>query len=145
MTETTTPPYTKPLPDMRPEGDHWWAAMKEHTLLLPTDADGNPFWYPRALVPGTLEPVQWTEAKGTGTVYSYSVHFIGPSKAYKGDPPHTVALIDLDEGVRLMSNLVKDEEGYPSIDPDDVSIGMKVRLVFHDVTNEITLPKFVAA
>ena len=95
--------------------------------------------------PGTLEPVQWVEAKGTGTVYSYSVHFIGPSKAYKGDPPHTVALIDLDEGVRMMSNLVKDEEGYPSIDPDDVSIGMKVRLVFHDVTDEITLPKFVAA
>ena len=51
----------------------------------------------------------------------------------------------LDEGVRLMSNLVKDEEGYPSIDPEDVSIGMKVRVVFHDVTDEITLPKFVAA
>ena len=45
----------------------------------------------------------------------------------------------------MMSNLVKDEEGYPSIDHDDVSIGMKVRVVFHDVTDEITLPKFVAA
>ena len=145
MTEATLPPYTKPLPDMRPEGDHWWKAMKEHTLLLPTNAKGEPFWYPRALVPGTLEPTQWVESKGTGTVYTYSVHFIGPSKAYKGDPPHTVALIDLDEGVRLMSNLVKDEDGYPSIDPDDVSIGMKVRVVFHDVTDEITLPKFVAA
>ena len=38
MTEATIPPYTKPLPDMRPEGDHWWAAMKEHKLLLPTNA-----------------------------------------------------------------------------------------------------------
>ena len=50
-------------------------------------------------MPGTLEPTQWVESKGTGTVYTYSIHFIGPSKAYKGDPPHTVALIDLDEGV----------------------------------------------
>ena len=143
--QSTKPAYTKPLPDMRPEGDHWWEAMRNHTFLLPTDSSGKPFWYPRALVPGTLEPVQWVESQGTGTVYTYSVHYFGPSKAYKGDPPHTVALIELDEGVRMMSNLVKDEDGYPSIDPDDVSIGMKVRLVFHDVTDEITLPKFVAA
>ena len=45
----------------------------------------------------------------------------------------------------MMTNLVKDEEGYPSIDPDDVSIGMRVRVVFHDVTDEITLPKFTPA
>lgn len=143
--QSTTPAYTKPLPDMRPEGDHFWAGTREHKLLLPTDSAGTPFWYPRALTPDTLEPVQWVESPGLGEVYTYSVHFIGPSKAYKGDPPHVVALIDLDEGVRMMSNLVKDEEGYPSIDPDDVSIGMKVRVVFHDVTDEITLPKFVAA
>jgi len=145
MSDTTTAPYTKPLPDMRPEGDHWWAAMKEHKLLLPTDSTGKPFWYPRALVPGTLEPVQWTEAKGTGTVYTYSVHFIGPSKAYKGDPPHVVVLVDLDEGVRMMSLLVQDAEGYPSLAAEEVSIGMPVRVVFHDVTEEITLPKFTPA
>jgi uncharacterized OB-fold protein len=143
--QSTKPAYTKPLPDMRPEGDHFWAGTREHKLLLPTDAQGKPFWYPRALVPGVLEPVGWVESTGAGTVYTYSVHFIGPSKAYKGDPPHVVALIDLDDGVRMMSNLVRDEPDYPSIDPDDVSIGMKVRVVFHDVTDEITLPKFVPA
>jgi uncharacterized OB-fold protein len=144
-TESTKPAYTKPLPDMRPEGDHFWAGTREHKLLLPTNGSGTPFWYPRALTPDTLEPVQWVESPGLGEVYTYSIHYIGPSKAYKGDPPHVVALIDLDEGVRMMSNLVKDEEGYPSIDPEDVSIGMRVRVVFHDVTDEITLPKFVAA
>jgi uncharacterized OB-fold protein len=143
--QSTKPAYTKPLPDMRPEGTHFWAGTKEHKLLLPTDANGKPFWYPRALVPGTLDPVQWVEAVGTGEIYTYSVHFIGPSKAYKGDPPHIVALVDLDEGVRVMTNIVKDEPGYPSLDPDDVSIGMKVRVVFDDVTDEITLPKFAPA
>jgi hypothetical protein len=92
-----------------------------------------------------LEPVGWVESAGTGEVYTYSVHYIGPSKAYKGDPPHVVVLVDLDEGVRMMSNLVKDEPDYPSIDPEDVSIGMRVQVVFHDVTDEITLPKFVPA
>jgi uncharacterized OB-fold protein len=137
--------YQKPLPDMRPEGDAFWAGTKEHKLLLPTGPDGTPFWYPRALSPGTLEAHTWTESAGTGTVYTYSTHFIGPSKAYKGDPPHIVALVDLDEGPRMMTNLVKDEEGYPSLDPDDVKIGMRVRVVFHDVTDEITLPKFTPA
>ena len=143
MSETTEKPaYAKPLPDMRPEGDPFWAGTKEHKLLLPAGGDGTPFWYPRANTPGTLEPAQWVESKGEGTVYTYSTHFIGPSKAYKGDPPHIVALVDLDEGVRMMTNLVSDTEGYPSLAPDAVSIGMRVRVVFHDVTDDITLPKF---
>ena len=144
MSEPTEKPvWTKPLPDMRPEGDPFWAGTKEHKLLLPADKNGKPFWYPRANVPGTLEPTQWVESKGEGTVYTYSTHFIGPSKAYKGDPPHIVALVDLDEGgVRMMTNIVRDEEGFPSVDPETVSIGMRVRVVFHDATDEITLPKF---
>ena len=146
MSDTTaTPAYTKPLPDLRPEGAPFWAGAKEHKLLLPAGPDGRPFWYPRAYTPGTLEPVQWIEAAGTGAVYSYSVHFIGPSKAYKGDPPHVVVLVDLDEGVRMMILLVRDEEGFPSIAAEEVSIGMPVRVVFHDITEEITLPKFVPA
>jgi uncharacterized protein len=144
--EATKPAYTKPLPDLRPEGERFWEGMREHRLLLPAGPDGTPFWYPRAYAPGTLEPVQWIEATGLGSVYSYSVHYIGPSKAYKGDPPHVVVLVDLDEGVRMMSNLVRDESpDYPSIDPDEASIGMRVRAVFHDVTDEITLPKFAPA
>jgi uncharacterized OB-fold protein len=146
VSETTaTPAYTKPLPDLRPEGAPFWAGTKEHKLLLPAGPDGTPFWYPRAYTPGTLEPVQWIEAAGTGSVYSYSVHFIGPSKAYKGDPPHIVVLVDLVEGVRMMSLLVRDEEGFPSLAPEEVSIGMPVRVVYHDVTDEITLPKFTPA
>ena len=144
--QQTKPAYTKPLPDLRPEGDRYWEGAREHKLLLPAGPDGVPFWYPRAYAPGTLEPVQWVESAGLGSLYTYSIHYFGPSKAYKGDPPHVVVLIDLDEGVRMMSNLVRDEPpDYPSIDPEEVSIGMRVRVVFHDVTDEITLPKFVPA
>jgi uncharacterized protein len=144
--QSTKPAFTKPLPDLRPEGQKFWASTREHKLLLPVGPDGKPFWYPRALSPGTLEPVDWVESAGTGEIYTFSIHYIGPSKAYKGDPPHVVALIDLDEGVRVMSNLVRDEApDFPSIDPAEVKIGARVRVVFHDVTDEITLPKFVLA
>lgn len=144
--QSTKPAYNKPLPDLRPEGKEFWAGTREHKFLLPTGPDGKPFWYPRAMSPGTLEPVTWKESPGTGSIYTYSIHYIGPSKAYKGDPPHVVVLVDLDEGVRVMSNLVRDEApDYPSIDPAEVKIGARVRVVFHDVTDEITLPKFVLA
>jgi len=139
------PEYKKPLPDMRPEGVKFWEGTKQHKFLLPTGKDGKPFWYPRALAPGTLDPVEWTESKGEGEVYTYSVHYIGPSSAYKGDPPHTVVLVDLDEGVRIMSNLVKDEPGFPSIDPDDVKIGMRVKVVYDDVTDDVTIPRVAPA
>ena len=133
------PAYTKPLPDLRPEDATFWEALKEHRFIIPCDDAGKPFWYPRKYAPGTLD------ATGNGTIYSYSTHFMGPSKAYKGDPPHIVALIDLEEGPRMMSILVKDEEGYPSLDHEDVTIGMKVKLVFDDVTDEVTMPRFTPA
>ena len=94
------------------------------SVMLPNCAEFLPIWY------GILK---------AGAVMS------SINTAYKGDPPHIVALIDLDEGVRMMSNLVRDEEGFPSLAPEEVSIGMRVRVVFHDVTDEITLPKFAPA
>ncbi|MGI9540258.1 MAG: Zn-ribbon domain-containing OB-fold protein [Miltoncostaeaceae bacterium] len=145
MSDDAKPKYEKPLPDRRPDGNPFWEGTKEHKFLLPTGPDGKPFWYPRVYAPGTLDEVSWVESKGTGTVYTYSVHYFGPSKAYKGDPPHIVALVDMDEGVRVMTNLVKDEDGFPSLDPDTPEIGMPVKVVFDDVTDEITLPKFAPA
>jgi len=76
-------------------------------------------------------------------VYSYSVHYLGPSGFSKrGDLPHVIALVDLDEGVRLMTNLVKDEENFPDIDPDQVRIGQRVHVVFDVLSEDYTLPRF---
>ena len=60
---------------------------------------------------------------------------MGPTKAYKGDPPYVVALVELDEGVKMMTNIV-------DCDPQDVKIGMEVEVVFDDITEDVTLPKF---
>ena len=85
-------------------------------------------------------------AGGRGVVAAITVAHIAPNPEYRALVPYGICLVDLDEGVRVMSNIVRDEgPDYPSVDPELVKIGARVRVVFHDVTDEITLPKFVLA
>jgi len=130
--------YKKPLPEIRPETKPYWDACKKHELLIPKSKEtGELFFYPRAMSPGDdmSEDIEWVKSKGKGKVWTFSVHHMGPSKAYKGDPPHVVALVEMEEGVKMMSNIV-------DCDPHDVQIGMEVEVVFDDVTDDVTLPKF---
>jgi uncharacterized OB-fold protein len=81
------------------------------------------------------EDIEWIKASGKAKVWTYSIHHMGPTKAYKGEPPYVVALVETKEGVKMMTNIV-------DCDPKDVHIGMDVEVVFDDVTPEVTLPKF---
>jgi uncharacterized OB-fold protein len=81
--------------------------------------DGRPVFFPRVAAPGTGGArLEWRVSKGLGTVYATTVVH------YRDEPPLNVALIDLDEGFRMMSRV----EG---IDPMQVRIGMRVRLKMH--------------
>lgn len=128
--------YLRPLPV--PDGDTkpYWDAAREHRLVLQRcDECQNAIFYPRSVCPHCMsDRISWIEAMGTGTIYSYTVVHRAPAQ-FVDDAPYVVALIDLSEGVRLMSNIV----GSP---PSDVRIGAAVTVVFDDVTPEITLPKF---
>lgn len=123
-----------------PQSEHgrpFWDATKEERLLVPHDAaTGEPFWYPREFAPGTLHgDVEWREASGEGTVYAVSVqHKPGPGRN-PADGPYAVALIDLPEGVRIMSNVV-------GCDPDEVAVGMPVRVRWHELADGRKLPMF---
>lgn len=89
--------------------------------------DNKAFFYPRTIAPETgSENIEWRVSRGLGTVYSTTaVH-------YKGEPPLNVAMIDMDEGYRLMSRV----EG---IDAMDVKIGMRVKFKVNP-GDEKTLP-----
>ena len=81
--------------------------------------DGKAFFYPRAVAPGTgSDNLQWRVSKGLGTVYATTVVY------NKDQPPHNVALIDVDEGFRMMSRV-------EDIDPLAVKIGMRVKVRIH--------------
>ena len=135
----TAQAYAKPLPQPDPITQPFWDSVKAHALRIQRCGTcGRYVFYPRALCPacfgGTLE---WSPVSGRGVVHAFTIVHRHPSPAFQPDIPYVVALVELEEGVRMMSNLV----GVPS-DPARIRIGMPVEVVYDDVTPEITLPKF---
>ncbi len=128
--------YEKPLPIIDSDSKPYWDAAKEGKLLIQRCQDtGKHFFYPRPFVPGTGgRNIEWVEAAGTGIIYSCTVAYrAGP--AFAEDTPFVVAIVTLEEGPRMLSNVITD-------DPESVKIGDKVKVVFDKVTEEVTLPKF---
>ena len=77
----------------------------------------------------------WTQVSGRGSVYTYTVIHRGPTPAYQADAPYVIAHVELEEGPRVISNLI-------GVDPAQVRIGMPVEVVFEDVADGWTLYKF---
>ena len=118
----------------------FWDATREQRLVLPwSTATGRAVWYPREVDPAAPDqPFDWREASGEGVVYAASVHHrTGPGRD-PDDGPYVVALVELPEGVRMMTNIV----GCP---PDEVTVGMPVRLVWHPLSDGRHLPMFAPA
>jgi uncharacterized OB-fold protein len=96
------------------------ARYREHLargeLAFQLDAEGQAVFYPRVAPPlGRKGPLRWVTSRGLGTVYATT--WIAP----RGEPAYNVALIDMDEGFRLMSRV-------ESIAAQDVRIGMRVKV-----------------
>jgi len=130
--------YNKPLPNITAHGREFWEGTKRHELLIQECKDcGTKVFYPKIFCPQCgSSNLGWIKASGKGSVYSYSSSLgkNAPS-AFLGDVPYTIAIIRLEEGVQLMSTIVE-------CSPEDVKCDMDVEVVFDDVTEEITLPRF---
>lgn len=129
--------YSKPVPAIDPDSQPYWDGANEGRLMIQRcKATGQTFLYSRQLVPGVVESeVEWIEASGRGTVYSYTVARRPAGQAFADDVPYVVVSVELEEGARVMSNLVTD-------DPDSVAIGQAVEVVFDAVADDLTIPKF---
>lgn len=96
-----------------------------------SSAADKPVFYPRLVCPYTgSTDLEWRVSTGSGTVYSKSTV---PASA-NGQPAYSVALVDIDEGFRLMSTIV-------AMNPDDVFIGMRVSVDFAELDG-VTVPVF---
>lgn len=106
-----------------PTNKPYFDAAREGRLLVGFCRDTQKhFFYPRSCSPFTLSPnVDWVEAKGTGTIYSFTV--------MRTKEPYCVAYVELAEGPRMFTNIV-------DCDVDALSIGQKVRVVFKPTTGE---------
>lgn len=129
--------YEGPLPKPDKDSEVYWEAARRHELVLQQCRACERFrFYPRLVCPQCLsDQFEWRRASGRGVVYSFTVIHRPPFPAFRDRVPYVLALIDLEEGVRMMSNVI-------GCEPNEVRIGMPVEATFDDVTEEITLPKF---
>ena len=135
-------PGDLPAPDpfVSDDAAPFWDATREHRLVLPRCTGCQAFiWYPRGFCPrcGSLS-VDWEEVGGTGTVYSASIPRRGQG-AYRDAAPYVLAYVELDvpggDGPRIITNIVECE-------PESVSVGDRVTVVFHDTSSGHALPRF---
>jgi uncharacterized OB-fold protein len=122
----------------RPDADTrlYWSGAADGRLLLQYCADcGKPRFYPRLLCPYChSDEARWEPAAGSGTIYSFSVVHRAPTPALAAAVPYVVALIELDEGIRMFANV--------TADPAQVRIGRRVTVTFRHETDEIAIPEF---
>ncbi|MHB9759976.1 bifunctional MaoC family dehydratase N-terminal/OB-fold nucleic acid binding domain-containing protein [Streptomyces sp. BYX5S] len=125
----------RPRPVVNRDNAGFWEGVAEHRLLVQRCLGCEALRFPWLPGCNTCGGQEWdtVEASGEGTVYSYVVMHHPPFPAF--DPPYAVGLIELAEGVRMVSNVV----GVPS---DKVRIGMPVRLEFLAVDDDLELPVF---
>ncbi|MBI1737211.1 MAG: Zn-ribbon domain-containing OB-fold protein [Candidatus Rokubacteria bacterium] len=130
--------YGKPLPRPSTATRPFWDGCREGELRLPwCRACGRPHFFPRSLCPHCLATdLEWRRASGRGVVWSFStVRLSFWGKAFDDAVPYVVAMVELEEGVRVLSNVV-------GCAPGAVRIGLPVEVTFDAVTPEFTLPRF---
>lgn len=129
--------YRKPLPEPSDTSRPFWEGARAHELRLQRCHDcGKHIFYPREICPFCLsERLDWIVASGKGKVYSYTVVRRAMHPAFKEDVPYVLAIVELDEGPRLSTNII-------GADPERVRVDMPVRAAYDDVTPEVTLLKF---
>jgi uncharacterized OB-fold protein len=129
--------YSKPIPTLRGEERLFFEQAKQHVLVYQQCAScGERIFYPRTVCPAcTSVDLRVARSAGRGIIHSFTTMYRAGNPTFADDVPYTVVLVDLDEGVRVIGDLVGSE-------PNSVEIGLPVEVFFDDVTDEFTLPRF---
>jgi uncharacterized OB-fold protein len=128
----------KPLPTVSHLSEPFWGAAREHRFVLQRcDECGAYQWYPKAWCADCgSRKLRWKEVTGRGTVYSYTIiNHAKANPAFTGEVPYAIAVVELQEGPRMYGR-IKD------CPIEEIATGMKVRVVFEDLSEEISLPQF---
>jgi len=79
--------------------------------------------------------IEWIQSNGTGTIYTFTINRRGANPYMNARVPYAIAMIELDEGVRLMANIVDSVL-------EEIKIGCRVSVTFESLTDDISLPQF---
>jgi uncharacterized OB-fold protein len=129
--------YNKPLPNMNGDSKEFWAGCKAHELRFQKcNTCGHVRWPASIICPICYsKEMKWTVAEGKGRVYSFAVYHVAYHLGFENDLPYVVADVELEEGPRLLTNIV-------GCRPDEVKCDMLVEVTWEDITEEFSLPKF---
>ena len=127
----------KPLPGITEDGAPYWAACREGRLEVQRCSRCEHLRFPPAvLCPKCLaEEHAWVPLSGRGKIYSFIIVHRPQHPAFFADAPYNVAIVELEEGIRLHTNVV-------DCTNEELRIDLSVEVVFEKVDDEVTLPKF---
>lgn len=125
------------LPTADAETEPFWEAARQARLLLRRCGGcGKAHFYPRRFCPSCWSAdVEWETAGGGATLYTWSVVHSNDLPPFRERLPYVAAVVDLDEGPRMMTNIV-------DCDPGALTIGMRLSVAFEERTDDITVPVF---
>ena len=127
----------RPMPVATDATRTFWDAAREHRLLIQhCSSCGKPQFFPRAFCQHCLsEELSWIECSGGATIYTFTVNHRAANAHMADKTPYVVAMVTLDEGVRMMANIVDST-------PEEVRIGARVSVQWLDTPQQPTLPQF---
>jgi uncharacterized protein len=125
------------LPNADYETQEFWDGCRAGKFLLKhCNACGRDHFYPRPFCPTCWsDDVSWQEASGRGTLYTYSVVPVNDLPPFNERVPYVAAIVELDEGPRVMTNV----EGVPH---DALRIGMELVVDYKPISDDVTIPIF---
>jgi uncharacterized OB-fold protein len=129
--------YNKPFPNINGDSKEFWAGCKEHQLRFQMcKVCGHVRWPASIICPRCYSnETKWIIAVGKGKVYTFAVYHVAYHPGFENDLPYVVADVELEEGPRLLTNIV-------GCRPDEVKCEMVVEVTWEDITEEFSLPKF---
>ncbi len=134
------PEYPKPLPVPDADTRPFWEGTKKHELRIQRcQSCRSFFFYPRSVCPKChSQQLEWVRVSGKAQLYSYAIVHRATNAGFAPDVPYTYVIVQLEEGPRMISNVVQ-------CPLNGLRIGMPLEVTFEDVTVDVTLPKFKPA
>ncbi len=127
----------RPLPIPDDDTRRFWEGCREHKLLFQKcHACSFVRWPPSIACPSCYSSeTEWINASGKGKIYTFAVYHRAFDPAFRDRLPYIAAIVELDEGPRLATNII-------GCFPNEVACDARVEVVWDDVTDTVSLPKF---
>lgn len=139
----TTTPRPKPGPAelfTDPRDDEFWEGVRRGELLVFQCGACEACYWPATscLDDCPMDGMRWVPASGKGVLHTFTVYYRALNPGWKDDVPYNVAVVELDEGPFMFSNVV-------GVENDALEVGMRLEAVFNEVRPGVILPQFAPA